>query len=199
MPGSARSPAPKIPTCDPGPWTLITRTGDPVCGLGERDSPLQERGPLRVLRRTLKTSGCSSGGGVCGKGTPAPPLAGSSGQGAARAATDPGSTSSLAPRCPDGGKRDARAGRRRAGHAATRRRAPPRGGRGEAALPLPSPALAPSPSPPPPPPTPPLPPFPSSQPSPPPRPRGGRVQAASNPSCRSSLLFFPLPVWHGHH
>lgn len=34
-------------------------------------------------------------------------------------------------------------------------------------------------------------------PAPPPLPRGARAQAASDPSCRSSLLLFPLPVWHG--
>lgn len=32
---------------------------------------------------------------------------------------------------------------------------------------------------------------------PPPLPGGGRAQAASDPSCHSSLLLFPLPVWHG--
>lgn len=33
--------------------------------------------------------------------------------------------------------------------------------------------------------------------APPPLPRGARAQAASDPSCHSSLLLFPLPVWHG--
>lgn len=41
--------------------------------------------------------------------------------------------------------------------------------------------------------------WPLRPPPPPPLPRGGRTQAASDPSCGSSLLFFPLPVWHGHH
>lgn len=34
-------------------------------------------------------------------------------------------------------------------------------------------------------------------PAPPPLPRGARAQAASDPSCHSTLLLFRLPVWHG--
>lgn len=149
---AAGAPAPEIPARDPHPPGADYKDGGPGLwpgGMGQ--PPPRKEAPPRTVQgargpRLQLPNRARSGGWVQGWGTPAPPPAGSSGQGAARAATDPGSTSSLAPRCPDGGKRDARAGRRRAGHAAARRRAPPRGGQGEAALPLPSPVLAPSPS-----------------------------------------------------
>lgn len=133
---------------------MLTRKEDHVCGWGKRGSPLQERGPSAdcAARSGTPAAAANSGAlerrGLGGRAPrpAAPPPAGSSGQGVVRAATDPGRPCSLAPRGPDGGKRAARAGRCRAGHVSARRRAPPRGGRGEAALPLPSPALAPAPS-----------------------------------------------------
>ncbi|XP_049753507.1 basic salivary proline-rich protein 4-like [Elephas maximus indicus] len=151
----------------------------------------------KVTQRVGVRVGLTSPGGACCPApptvraeipTPAPspsrvdyrerdPLCGSGGQGAARAGV--GSEHFLiGPALPRRREEDARAGGRAQGR--TRRRAPPRGDRerrpGRA-----GPALAPSPS------------FSASS------PRGCRAQAASDPSCRSSLLLFPLPVWHGHH
>lgn len=188
QPGVACAPAPEIPTHDPCPrgrGGADYKEGGPVYGCGERGSLLQERGPStecagRSGARAAAAKPRALARPSLGRGPPAPPPAGSRGQGAARAATDPGSTSSLAPRCPDGGKGP----RGRAG--AGPDTPPPAGALHLAAagerLPWPCPARR----------------WPLGPP-PPPLPGGGRAQAASDPSCRSSLLFFPLPVWHGHH
>lgn len=175
---------------------LITSTGDPVCGLRERDSPLQERGGASAY--CAGRSGTSAVAGAAGSAERAPlhpPPAGSSGQGGGAGRDGPGEHFLIGPALPRR-REEGRAGgpaqdrtRRHSPARSTSRR--PGRGRPAPAQPRAGPLALSSPAPsslssfPPPP--------------PPPRPRAGRVQAASNPSCRSSLLFFPQPVWHGRH
>lgn len=67
---------------------------------GNATTAFKKGGPIRVLRRTLRNSGCRSGGRVCREGTPAPPLAGSSGQGGGAGRDRPGEHFLIGPALP---------------------------------------------------------------------------------------------------
>lgn len=172
----------------PGP---ITRMGDPVCGLGEWGSPLLGRGPLRGLCRVPGGPGCScliARARAAGSRDGAPPPHPQQ-EVAGRGRRGPRLTRGALPHWPHAAPTAGRGTRGRAGAGLDTPQ--PAGALHLAAarerLPCPCPALCWPLRPPPPPPT------------SPPLGRGGRAHAASDPSCRSSLLFFPLPVWHGHH
>lgn len=172
---------------------LITRKGDPASSCGKREGPLRKEGPSPGCARELRGPRCScqlARGRAAGTGEgahlphPRQEVAGSGRRG-------PGLTQRALPHWPRSAPTAGRGTRGRAG--AGPDTPPPAGALHLAAAgeSLPCPALRwplrPPPSlSPPPPPAPPL-------------PGGGLAQAASDPRRHSSLLFFPLPVWHGHH
>lgn len=175
---------------------LIARMGTRVCGQSGWDwvTPLQESPPPHCRLREAPGVGSGegaqrqlpsrahSGGGVWGGGTPPHPQQEVAGEGR----RGPRLTRGALPHWP---RAAPTAGRRTRGRAGAGLDTPPPAGALHLAaagerLPCPCPALR----------------WPLRlPPPPPPLGRGGRAQAASDPSCRSSLLFFPLPVWHGHH
>lgn len=155
---------------------------------GNRAAPCKKEGPPRTAQRArgprlqLPTPARSSGG-VWGGGHRAPPPHPQQ-EVAGRGWCGPPLTRGALAHWPRAAPTAGRGPRGRAG--AGPDMSPPAGALHLAAagerLPCPCPALL----------------WPLRPPSPPLR-RGGRAQAASNPSCRSSLPFFPPPVWHGHH
>lgn len=84
---------------------LITSTGDPVCGLRERDSPLQERGggPSAYCAGRSGTSAVARAAGSAERAplpSPPPPRAGSSGQGGGAGRDGPGEHFLIGPALP---------------------------------------------------------------------------------------------------